>query len=110
MRAVIRITLASDQRIHVRGETSDAEQAIHLCRMVGPGLIILDNKLRGDRSGLEVAPELKKVAPEAKILMFSAYDLREEAAREPAIDAFLLKTDIGRLLSTTQRLLGLAES
>ena len=54
------------------------------------------------------APLLKEVAPQAKIILFTAHaDLRGRAADEPAIDAFLVKTDVGQLLSLAQTLSGL---
>jgi hypothetical protein len=57
--------------------------------------------------GLSAAPQLKEAAPESKILLFTAYDLEAEARREPAVDAYLRKDEIGKLLPTAQRLLGL---
>jgi hypothetical protein len=58
--------------------------------------------------GLQAAPLLKEVAPHAKILLFTAFDLSAQAADELAVDAFLSKTNIDRLLPVTQDLLGLA--
>ena len=58
--------------------------------------------------GLEAAPLIKAVAPNAKILLFSAFDLKKEADAEPAIDAFLGKSDVGLLLKTVQWMLHLA--
>jgi hypothetical protein len=57
--------------------------------------------------GLQAAPLLKEAAPATKILLFTAFDLSGQAAAEPAIDAFLSKTQIERLLPVTQALLGL---
>jgi hypothetical protein len=53
-------------------------------------------------------PLLKELAPRAKIILFTAHaELRTRAAAEPAVDAFLLKTDPTRLLPLAQRLTGL---
>jgi two-component system, NarL family, response regulator LiaR len=107
VRWLIRMTLLDDPRLELTGEAASAEAAIELARQDQPGLIVLDHSIEGDIMGLQAAPLLKQVAPEAKILLFSAYDLRTAAAEEPAVDAFLLKTHIDKLLSTVQQLLGL---
>jgi hypothetical protein len=51
---------------------------------------------------------LKELAPRAKIILFTAHaELQTRAAPEPAVDAFLLKTDPTELLPLAQRLTGL---
>ena len=56
---------------------------------------MLDHGLTGELTGLEAAPLFKKVAPHAKIILFTAHaELQMQANNEPAVDAFLLKTDI----------------
>jgi len=107
MREVIRLTMQVDARLHIMGEAASAREAIDLARSLDPGVIILDHSIEGDVMGLEAAPMLKEAAPNAKILLFSAYDLAREAAAEPALDGFLRKDAIGKLLPTVQRLAGL---
>lgn len=107
MRLIIRITLEADPRLQIIGEAGTAEEAIEIARNENPGLIILDNSLEGEMTGLEAAPILKDVAPHAKVLLFTAYDLRSEAKREPAIDAFLRKDHLKDLLPVILRLLDL---
>lgn len=107
MRLIIRITLEADPRLQIVGEAGTAEEAIEIARSENPGLIILDNSLEGEMTGLEAAPILKDVAPHAKVLLFTAYDLRSEAKREPAIDAFLRKDHLKDLLPVILRLLDL---
>jgi DNA-binding NarL/FixJ family response regulator len=107
MRAVIRAMLSADPRLEIVGEATSADEAVKIARTVDPGLIVLDHKIDGDVTGLEAAPMLKAVAPSAKILLFTAYDMRNAAEREPAIDAYLRKDSIGQLLPLVQDLLGL---
>jgi DNA-binding NarL/FixJ family response regulator len=107
MRNLVRALLARDPRLEVMGEASSAAEAVELARSVEPGLIILDHLIDGPVTGLEAAPDLKAVAPNVKILLFSAFDLGREARREPAIDAFLRKDEPMKLLPLAQRLLGL---
>ena len=108
MRLLIRITLERDDRLEVVGEASSAEEALDLARTLEPGLIVLDHAIEGTLSGLEAAPLLKAAAPNAKILLFTAYDLEREARAEPAIDGYLRKDDLDLLLPTVERLLELA--
>lgn len=81
------------------------DRAIEVARKLQPGLIILDHNLGGEMVGLSSAPRLKEAAPRAKILLFTSYDVRAEARREPAIDAFLHKDDVDKLLETARGLL-----
>lgn len=107
MRMTLRFMLETDPRISIAGEAEDAATAIELARSSNPGLIILDHSIQGEMMGLQAAPLLREAAPQAKILLFTAFDLKSEAAAEPAIDEYLNKTDIGVLLPTVQRMLGL---
>jgi DNA-binding NarL/FixJ family response regulator len=107
IRLLIRMTLMADSRIELFGEASSAREAIELAKVASPGLIILDHSIEGDLMGLDAAPLLKQVAPEAKILLFTAFDLAREAAAEPAVDMYLSKAHLDRLLPTVQRMLGL---
>ncbi len=107
MRLLIRVTLGADPRLESCGETSTATEAIALARDTGPGLVVLDHFIDGDIMGLQAAPMIKAVAPEARIILFTSHDLSSEARREPAIDAYLRKNDLGELLPTAQRLVGL---
>ena len=107
MRALISLVLGRDPRLELVGEAASAAEAIAMLDSCDPGLIILDHGIEGDIMGLEAAPLLKAKAPNAKILLFTAFDMRREASLEPAVDEFLRKDRIGDLLPTVQRLLGL---
>ena len=97
-----------DPRFAVAGATASAEDGFELARTTEPGLIVLDNGLAGELTGIDAAPKFKEVAPNAKIILFTARaELRIRAGDEPAIDAFLLKTDGAQLLPLAQRLTGL---
>jgi two-component system nitrate/nitrite response regulator NarL len=107
MRMLIKTVLATDPRLEVLGEATNAADAIRLAGELGPGLVILDHSIEGPVTGLQAAPAIRAAAPSAKILLFTAYDMASEARREPAVDAFLRKDDIGKLLRTVQSLLEL---
>ena len=105
---LIRAALAEEPRLNVAGEApTTIEEALETTRELQPGLIILDHNLWGEMIGMNEAPRFKEAAPGAKIILFTAYDVGAEARREPAIDVFLRKDDVERLLPTSRRLLGL---
>ena len=106
-RRLIRLTLASEQALEVDGEAASADEAIPLAERTQPHLIVLDHFIEGSIMGLDLAPMLKRVAPEARILLFTTHDLAVESSREPAIDRFLRKHDLALLLPTVRELLGI---
>lgn len=108
MRLLIRETLGADPRLEIEGEASTLDEAIEEARARPPDVMILDHYIEGDVMGLEGAPKLKEVAPDSKLILFTSHDLKVEASRQPAIDAFLLKKDLNELLPTVQSLVGLA--
>ncbi len=107
VRMLIRVNLEVDPRIVLDGEASSAAEAIEMARKSTPGLIILDHQIEGEIMGLDAAPLLKEVAPNAKILLFTAFDLEKEASASASIDTFLSKRDFARLLPVVQQMLGL---
>lgn len=107
MRLLVRMTLTQDPRLEVQGEAATAEEAVRAARELDPDLIILDHFILGDVMGLQAAPLLKQAAPRAKVLLFTSHDLLVESRREVAVDEYLRKDHLDRLLPTSQRLLGL---
>ena len=111
LRLLIRLTLATEPDFEIIGEAASAEDAVELLRGTHSGvvgLIILDHSLEGALTGMDAAPKLKILAPQAKIILFTAYDhLRALATAEHSIDAFLLKTNIADLLPLARQVVGL---
>jgi len=108
---LIQTVFFMDTRFSVLGGAASAEEGLELARSGEPGLIVLDHGLTGELTGLQAAPRFKKVAPLAKIILFTAHaELKGEADAESAIDAFLLKTDVEQLLGLAQRLTGVSAS
>ena len=104
---LIETIFSMDDRFSVAGAAASAEVAIEMARTTELGIIVLDHGLAGALTGMDAAPRLKEVAPNAKIILFTAHaELRQATADEPAIDAFLLKTDSAKLLALAQKLTG----
>jgi DNA-binding NarL/FixJ family response regulator len=105
---LIEAIFAMDPRFTVTHVAKSAEEALDTPPTSEPGIIVLDHGLAGPLPGLAAAPLLKERAPQAKIIMFTAHAaLQARADREPAIDAFLLKTESEKLLPLAQQLIGL---
>lgn len=105
---LIKSIFSMDPRFAVTNVAESAEEALDSPPTSEPGIIVLDHGLAGPLPGLAAAPMLKELAPLAKIIMFTAHAaLQARADKEPAIDAFLLKTDSERLLPLALELLGL---
>jgi DNA-binding NarL/FixJ family response regulator len=107
MQKLIGVMIAMDTRIDVCGSAATAAEAVELAREAQPDLVILDHFIDGDVMGLQAAPLIKDAAPDARILLFTSHDLKIEASREPAVDAYLSKNDIRLLLPTVLSLLDL---
>lgn len=108
IRVLVGLHFSLEPEFAVDGEAADIATAVEAVMAHDPDLIVLDHLLEGDLTGLDGAPLLKDAAPDAKIILFSASEeLRLPASESPAIDAFLLKTQIHRLVPLSRQLLGL---
>lgn len=105
---LVKAIFSMDPRFTVTSVAESAEEALETPPTAERGIIVLDHGLAGPLPGLAAAPMLKELAPQAKIIMFTAHAaLQVRADKEPAIDAFLLKTNSEQLLPLAQHLLDL---
>jgi DNA-binding NarL/FixJ family response regulator len=110
VQVLIETVFSLDSRFTFAGVSATAEDAFEMVQTNEPGTVVLDHGLAGRLTGLEAAPRFKDVAPQSKIILFTAHEeLREAAAAEPAVDAFVLKTDSTHLLRVAQQLLGISQ-
>lgn len=106
IRSLVRLTFAADPAFELDGQASAVEDALIAARQHRPDLIVLDHRLEGDATGLDAAPDLKAEVPDCTIILFSASEeLRTPALDSPWIDAFLLKTEMHKLVPLAKRLL-----
>ena len=110
MQLLIQLKLSADSRLRFCGAATNSTDAIALVNGMGRGVITLDHFIEGQIMGLQAAPLLKAVAPNMPIILFTSHDLAVEVSREPAIDAYLRKSDMKNLLPTALRLLGIDPS
>lgn len=105
---MVELQFSLDAEFEIVAHKVDVAGALDAVAAESPDLIVLDHKLEGEITGLEGSSLLKLLAPEAKIILFTASEeLRLPAADEPAIDGFLLKTQMDRLIPLSRRLLDL---
>ncbi len=72
MRVLLAVIVDTAHRLHVAGEAADGNEAILAATRLQPDVILLDLAMP-NRSGLEALPELRRVAPDAQIVVLSGF-------------------------------------
>ena len=94
LRRVLKEFLAKHAGADAFDEATDGRQAIVRVQASKPDLIILDLSMPG-MGGYKAAAELKKLAPEVPILLFTMHDARPE---DVGVDAVVSKVEgLGQL-------------
>jgi DNA-binding NarL/FixJ family response regulator len=83
MRALLRVVVELRPTLRVVGEAADGHDAIREATRLQPDVILLDLAMPR-RTGLDVLPEIREKAPDAKIIVFSGFSTASVA--EGAID------------------------
>jgi DNA-binding NarL/FixJ family response regulator len=83
MRALLRVVVELRPTLSVAGEAADGHDTIREAGRLQPDVILLDLAMPR-RTGLEVLPELQRIAPEARVIIFSGFSTASVA--EGAID------------------------
>lgn len=73
LRSGLKLLLESQPDLKVIGEASTGLETLDLAERLQPDLILLDLSMPG-LNGLDALPALRKVAPQAKILILTMYD------------------------------------
>jgi DNA-binding NarL/FixJ family response regulator len=73
LRRVLRVVIASDPRFRVVGEAADGAEAAALAASLRPDIVLLDLVMPGV-GGLAALPELRRVAPAARVVVLSNLD------------------------------------
>jgi len=102
VRRVLREFLVRHTAADAFEEACDGRQAIVMTQSSKPDLIILDLSMPG-MSGFKAAAELKRIAPDVPILLFTMHDTRAE---EVGVDAVVSKVEgLGPLAEQVTELL-----
>jgi two-component system response regulator NreC len=73
VRAGLRLLLDAEDDIETVGEAGDAGEAIFEARSTKPDVVLMDVVL-GDKSGIDVTPELVREQPQTRVLVLSMQD------------------------------------
>lgn len=105
LRTALRSLITWKSDWHVCGEASNGVEAICEAIRLKPDVVVLDFWMPV-MNGIEAAMELKKVIPEAHLLMFTSYAIAivEGGARLVGIETFIEKGDTETLLQTLREL------
>lgn len=84
---------ASAPEFHVAGEADNADEALRLAEILRPDIVFLDIKLKGNKTGIDVARDLRKRLPGVKIIVFTNFGQEPyiKAMMAMGVDAYLLK-------------------
>jgi len=89
-------TMLSVSSWEVVGKATSGEEALRIAEEIDPDVAIVDYMMPG-MQGFDVASRLKEIAPKCDVVIFSAYNVEEQASAHPAVDRFLAKGDVGLL-------------
>ncbi len=92
VREGLRLSLLRSPQIRVVGEAPDGETAIALAERRRPDVIIMDLRMPG-MDGIEATEEILKQAPDAAVIVFTAYSERALLSRslESGAKGYILK-------------------
>lgn len=85
------------------GKAAGGEDALRVATHLNPDVAVVDYMMPG-MHGMEVAERLKGANPDCTVVLFSAYDVQDDAEVSPFVDHFLAKTDVGRLSTLLDRI------
>ena len=86
IRRLLATIVAGDPGLRIVGEAADGNEAIVEALALQPDVILLDLAMPR-RSGLEALPELRRVAPEARIVVLSGFTSANVAEEVIALGA-----------------------
>lgn len=108
IREALRALLEFEPDMAVVGVATDAQEAIAMAELLDPSVTVLDVRMPGG-GGEHVALELRRRAPNTKLLAFSAYGDRDSIAmmRSLGVSAYLVKgTSNAEIVATIRELAG----
>ncbi|MDX6326149.1 MAG: hypothetical protein QOK15_2503, partial [Nocardioidaceae bacterium] len=93
VRLLMKTRLRASGRFDVVGEGADGREAVALAERLAPALMLLDVSMPG-MDGLEALPEVVRVSPDTRVVLFSGFDEQglADKARDLGAAAFLEKS------------------
>ena len=103
VRSAMRRLLESVPGVDVVGDVATLAEAESLAGALHPAVTLLDISMPGG-SGLNVVPELKRLNPDGRIVMYSLHDepAYERVALREGADGYVVKDDPNALLEAVR--------
>jgi DNA-binding NarL/FixJ family response regulator len=92
VRAMLEAVLTT-RTFDVVGLAANGEDAVRAAAAIAPDVAVVDYMMPG-MTGFETAAAIKTVCPACRVVVFSALDVGAEADAHPAVDHFVLKSNI----------------
>jgi two-component system response regulator NreC len=94
MRRGVRALVALQEGWSVCGEASTGREAVELTGKLKPEIVVMDVQMP-ELNGLEATRQIKKIAPETEVLMFTGLETEELVRQvfEAGARSYVLKTD-----------------
>ncbi len=111
IRLLLRVALEANGQFHVVGDASDGRRGIEVVRAERPDLVVIDLAMPV-MDGIEALSHIRRVSPESRTVVLSAFDSERMADRAKAAgaDAYLQKgTSAKRIVTAICDILGMEE-
>jgi DNA-binding NarL/FixJ family response regulator len=104
VRRIVRQVLEKESQLRICGEADDGKEALDKAKLLQPDIVILDLSMPR-MGGLEAAPQIRNLLPDACLILFTLYGNEEieRVARQVGIDAVVSKADRGDKLVEVAR-------
>jgi DNA-binding NarL/FixJ family response regulator len=96
VRQIVRQILEKESQLRICGEADDGKEALEKAKLLQPDIVILDLSMPR-MGGLEAAPQIRDLLPDACLILFTLYGNQEieRVAKQAGIDAVISKADRG---------------
>lgn len=74
LRTSFKLELENQRNLEFVGDAHDSKSCVKMVAAQKPDILLLDIQMDTETAGIDIIPELKKIAPAMKIIMLTSYD------------------------------------